>query len=50
LGLQTAWPYIDDYLDFSSLDSLRGLVERVEARVTAGIRTPPPARGDREVS
>jgi len=39
-GLQTAWPYIDDYLDFSSLDSLRGLVERAESRLTAGTRTP----------
>jgi uncharacterized protein with von Willebrand factor type A (vWA) domain len=38
MGLQKAWPYIDDYLDFSSLESLRDLVERVESRPE--VRTP----------
>ncbi|KWW97679.1 hypothetical protein TH66_19330 [Carbonactinospora thermoautotrophica] len=31
-GLQVAWPYIDDYLDFSSVESLTELVARVEGK------------------
>ncbi|MCW2718181.1 VWA domain-containing protein [Pseudonocardia sp.] len=29
-GLRTVWPHIDDYLDFSSVESLAGVVARLE--------------------
>jgi uncharacterized protein with von Willebrand factor type A (vWA) domain len=40
-GLRTVWPFIDDYLDFSSVESLVGVVAHLE---DARIR-PRPARG-----
>jgi uncharacterized protein with von Willebrand factor type A (vWA) domain len=44
-GLRIALPFIDDYLDFSDLPSLRALVSRIEASAAQSAGPPPRAPG-----
>ena len=42
-GLQVALPFVDDYVDFSSVASLAWLVERLALPVSKGRRQPLPS-------